>query len=751
MVMSRTDGLGIVGIVLMLALGSNAGLAQAQGSGGDEGASDNRGLEMVIVTARKREELAIDVPLSVTSFGAEEIDNYNLNNIIEVSRLTPNFTYVDIAQRYIDAPIVRGITSDLLDNTRQAASFFVDGVYVTGSSASIAFSDIERIEVLRGPQSVLFGRATFAGAVNYVTKAPSNEFSGSVNVSGAEDDDYEVVASISGPMGTDTVRYRLAGRYFSYGGEWQNTLVDSSQSLGGQESRSISGTLQFEPSDTVAVTAKATYTEDDDELGATLLLGADSHNCNVGLNDIGYVCGEVSFDESRLGMNIDELATPGLLRDQLRTSVKLEWDVGAMLLTAISAYNDEETNRLYDIDFEAAQPFLNSFGIDGDAAQVDDFLDYQDFSQELRLQSADDSALQWLVGLYYLDLEVNSGRLQGPTAFNPAEDREETNQAVFASVEYAFGNGLTVTAEGRYQRAEIDIVDPATGQPFVIGNPSREASETFNSFLPRLTVSYDMDSSLTVYGYYAQGNRPGTFNINPLLAAELTVADEEEIDSFEIGTKFEGWDGRLSGSVALFYNDIGNLTTRSTFIPPGTTVPISFLEDAGSQTTQGIEISLNAQLSDAFRVTGMLGYTDSELEEAVTISSQRLLGTTEPGAVEGNRPALVPDLTAALTARYEVPLGDGSYRGYLDGDVSFRGSSYGDDANFAETGDSTRVNVRAGLSKDDWRIELFARNLFDDDTPLRVSSLTQFSTFAQGVIMTPQRSRQLGVRASLQF
>ena len=147
----------------------------------------------------------------------------------------------------------------------------------------------------------------------------------------------------------------------------------------------------------------------------------------------------------------------------------------------------------------------------------------------------------------------------------------------------------------------------------------------------------------------------------------------------------------------------------------------------------------------------MLGYTDSELEEAVTISSQRLLGTTEPGAVEGNRPALVPDLTAALTARYEVPLGDGSYRGYLDGDVSFRGSSYGDDANFAETGDSTRVNVRAGLSKDDWRIELFARNLFDDDTPLRVSSLTQFSTFAQGVIMTPQRSRQLGVRASLQF
>ncbi len=737
-------------IALGLCVAPPALLAQ---SPGDSERADSSPLEVITVTARKREENVLEVPLSLTTFSADDISNRHLQSVTELSRLTPNFTYVDLGQRYIDAPTIRGITSDLLDNTRQAASFFVDGVYVTGSISTLGFSDIERIEVLRGPQSTLFGRATFSGAINYVTKNPTDEFEGSVNVSGASDDEYELAASISGPIGDgDLARFRLGARYYGYGSEWSSVTVDPGEDLGAQESTSVTGALYLTPTDQLDIVARVAYTEDEDELAATLLIGTEFHNCGPAFGDTvpatNYICGEIDFDESLLGLNVDEMPDPGLRRDLLRTSLSATWSNDEVTLTSITAFNDETSDRSFDIDFEPVKIFV--FG-GVDTAQVNNYRDYRDFSQELRLQSADDGPLQWLIGGYYLDFEQQTGRdFPGPSAFEPERERNEEITAVFGSIEYAFTDTLTVTAEGRYQESDIEVLDPATGQPLVIDNAGGVSRKTFDAFLPRLSVRYAISDNVNLYGYWAEGNRPGGFNTSPALPPELAVFDEEEIETVEFGAKFTSGGGTIVGEAAIFFSDVPNLTTRSTFEPPSG-IPVSFLEDAGSQTVRGLELSLQFLPTDQASFGFNVGYVDSELDEGVTISSSRLLGTTDPTAVSGNRPAQVPEWTGALFGRYEWPTTFYDLGAYIDGDLSYRSSLYADEANLAETGDSTRVNMRIGLQNEQWRVELFGKNIFEDETPIRVSNLTQFSTFGQGVQITPSRGRQIGIRTTFDF
>ena len=707
-------------------------------------------LETILVTARKREELEIEVPLSLTAFTSADITEKNILNVTELSRLTPNFTYVDIGQRYIDAPVVRGINSDLLDNSRQASSFFVDGVYVTGSVSTLAFGDLERVEVLRGPQSTLFGRATFAGAINYVTKKPGDVLSGSVTGLIAQDGEYEATASLGGPLVGDALKFRLSGRYFRYDGEWQNTLVNPDEDLGGQESSSVVGTLYFDPMSQLSIIARVAYSNDDDDQGAVLLRGAADHNCTVGLADRGFICGEIEFDEDLLGLNSDELPDPGLRRDQWRTSLNVTWENDAIAITSITGYNKEETDRSFDIDFEPLKLFVVG-GVD--TAQVNNFLDYEDVSQELRVQSVSDSPFQWLVGVYYLDFTRHIGRdFPGPSVFEPNRDREEENISVFGSLEYEFGFGLTLTAEGRYQEARIKVFDADTDALLVIDDEGGLSSAKFTKFVPRITARYEVSPTLNVYGYWARGNRPGDFNTNPALPRDFAVVDEEEIETFEVGAKFRVLDGMVGGEVALFHNDIDGLVTRETFIPDDTGgVPTTFLQNTGAQKNKGFEVSLDARFNERFTSGVAVGYVDAEFQSGRTNSSETLLGTTDPLAIRGNRPINVPKWTVATTSRYEHPIGNGDIWAYVDGDVSYRGSMFGEEGNFVETGESIRVNLRLGVQGDRWTAEVFARNLFDDDTPIRVSRLTQFSTFQQGVSITPSRTRQVGFRGSFSF
>lgn len=717
-----------------------------------------RSSDNIVVTARKREERLLDVPLSITAFSSDEIEKANIQNIDDFTLMTSNFSFNSLGQRYNDAPIVRGLTSSLGSNGRQAASFFVDGVYVSGSVSSLAFSDIERIEVLKGPQSVLFGRATFAGAVNFVTKDPSNEFEGFLSATYAQFDEHEIVGAVSGPIIQDRLFFRLGARSFGYEGEYVNDLINPETELGGQTTWSVSGSLLATPTDNFRAKLNVTYSQDDDDLAATQLQNGDCFDRGIAL--FNTVCGEAELDEDGFGLNTSYLEEPGLQRELWRSSLRLDWDVPQHTITSITAYNHEDSTRQFDVDFEPAIIFFGSingffdFPVDEDGAQVADIQNYRDFSQEIRISSDFDGPFQYLLGGYYLDLTSSGGRDDGIKSFNPDSRREETNWAVFGSLSYDISSRLHATLEGRYQEAELTIKDGRNAEdPVQLLASGIPSIGKFTKFLPRVTLSYQPTDNSNIYAYWSKGNRPGDFNTHPLTPADRVIVDEENVEAYEIGTKFSLLDGALSVALAGFYMEINDQVSGLVlFIDENT--PIGISENIGVQEVKGFEVDANMRFTDGFSVRGSLGYTDSELVAGRSTSAEILLGDAELAGL-GNRPALVPEWTGSISASYEKPI-SGDLTGYLRSDVLYQSSFYGTEANITETGDSVRINLRAGVQTERWTLEVFARNVTDDDTPQRIGRVTRFSVGSsdpnrQTIQLNPTKSRQVGVRANMTF
>ena len=299
--------------------------------------------------------------------------------------------------RQTDRPVIRG-QSNILGGAN--ASFFIDGVYVNGSVSSTTIDSLERIEVLRGPQSAIYGRTTFAGAINYVTKRPSNEFEGEFNGRVGSHEDYKVSGWLSGPVVDDRLYYFVGGNWDYYGGEWKNNLAPNppvtrlfpspfapllitgptrgdTSDLGREETQDASLKLLFTPSDTVELTLRGSYQNVDDGHYARTLVGRDEHNCfepvagTATANSPGYICGEIESTDPVTGkprraqLNIPDFEdgisafftgttvpghNPGIQRETYRYLAETKFDVDDWEIVVRGAYNDEHKNFAHDGD-----------------------------------------------------------------------------------------------------------------------------------------------------------------------------------------------------------------------------------------------------------------------------------------------------------------------------------------------------------------------------------------------------------------
>jgi iron complex outermembrane receptor protein len=283
-------------------------------------------LEEMVVTARKKEESLQDVPLSITAFSAEQLQQAGASNNDDIAALTVNFNTVRQVGRRLDRPTIRGQAS-AATGVEPNASYFIDGAFVAGSISTATLGPVERVEILRGPQSAQFGRATFAGAVNYVTRRPTNEFASEVQVKGGSNDTREISGWLSGPVVEDNLYYFLAGGVNKYGGEWNNSLpadaaplgnfidppqgADSSD-LGGTDTKDIVGKLLWTPTDAAEITFKLGYTKGDDDHYVQLIQEPGELNCYLPIprNDTeenqswfntsgGTYCGTIDVDNVR--------------------------------------------------------------------------------------------------------------------------------------------------------------------------------------------------------------------------------------------------------------------------------------------------------------------------------------------------------------------------------------------------------------------------------------------------------------------
>ncbi|MFQ5635133.1 MAG: TonB-dependent receptor plug domain-containing protein, partial [Gammaproteobacteria bacterium] len=310
-------------------------------------------LDEIVVTARKKEENRLQVPLSVSAFPAQSIRELGLDGLGDIARFTPGFSF-DAAvgrQPASDRPMIRGLTTIIngIANT-SAASTFIDGVYFGGSIQSSALYNLERVEVLRGPQSVQYGRGTYAGAVNYVTRRPGDELTGELRVNVAEHDTLDTTGWLGGPLIEGQLGFYVAGGHREYGGEYVNTV--DGRKVGGEESDEVTAKLYWTPHSSLDVTWQLAWQSTDDGHYASYLQPSTLNNCcfrtPAAPRAREYFDG-TARPESRVTLATDLLAAAGgagTRLDRRRTALDIAWTSSSgYLLESLTAYVDDELER----------------------------------------------------------------------------------------------------------------------------------------------------------------------------------------------------------------------------------------------------------------------------------------------------------------------------------------------------------------------------------------------------------------------
>ena len=580
------------------------------------------GLQEVIVTAQRREERLQDVPIAVSAFGSEQLQSRGISNISELGSLAPNVQISTATADNTGAQLsIRGaaeINPALFwDPT---VGIYLDGVYIGKTLGSVFdLVDLERIEVLRGPQGTLYGRNTLAGAINLVTRPPSGEFSAQADVTYGNYNLRVIESSVDLPQ-IGIAKISIGGR-----GEWRDgtTQTTAGSSVSQLDTRDQSGArlaLDLDFRDDLRAAYRFDYSDADQQPQNSYLLRAD----------IPGLAPYVS--SSRLTtVSIDG---PSFERSKVNGhSLTLSWQVNSdNTLKSISAYRSLQWDDALDLD-----------GSPIPIADTSRLSTYHSLSQELQLVGHT-GRLEYVGGLYYFKDDGFTNNPQtyfdGTFNFNSTYGFSTRAGSGYGQIDFAATDALTLTAGGRYtqERKGIDRqlgVNFAPDAPFITLIPAgTTAAQTFSATTPLLSVAYKLSSSINAYAKYAEGFKSGGFNgefgdtgLPPdprglgspaLVAANIaetkTPFNPEKVRSFELGLKATLDQGRLQLNTAVFQNNTRDLQLS---IFQATGAASSIITNAGKATTRGVELDGLWQPVDALRLQVGYGYLDAKYDEFI--------------------------------------------------------------------------------------------------------------------------------------
>lgn len=661
-------------------------------------------LDDIVVTARKRAETTFEIPETITSLSRELIERARITGLADVGQMVTN---INLSVRTDGFPnvSVRGVGS--FGNT-QGVGFYLDDVQVF-SDASARFGDLERIEVLKGPQGTLYGGSNIGGAVRFVTVRPDPaNFSGSATVTAGEQGLVDVEASLNAPLGDSSWALRLFGMASSNDGYLYNPNSVRANGLSNDNPRDIGKVDQ----EAVRLALAGSLTE------KLSLFASVRWNALDGPNDPWSV--ELD-DQFEFPSGIDLSANPRHDRETLAATLELRYEADAFAVTSVSSHTDTDSDRESDLD--NSQEFI----LDLFRPQ-----EFKILSQELRFTSTGDGPLEWLAGLYYLefedDLDSSLIFLGGASLFDgvipdpateqdvvdvvPFEDRlrERTQRAAFVTASYRSGD-LEFGAGARVDRWEVESINRQSGL-------SGRQSET--EFLPRLSATWyldDRDSNL--YATAARGFEPGGFNLGNFSGStELFGYEPEEATSYEIGFKGRSADGRATLTAAAFLIDYDRRQFELQAADPVTGDFVEGIVNAGDSTQYGVEVDLAWQATGNLRLSLGGGYVDAEWDSGTILAD----GTD----LSGLTPPYVKDFTAILAADYDRDLASGlSFFGRAQ--VSYNGPFEVDLANTVENPSFTAVSLRVGVGSDRWQVSAGVENLFDEEYYTDVTVFPNFN------------------------
>ncbi|AHE54731.1 TonB-dependent receptor [Sphingomonas sanxanigenens] len=703
----------------------------------------------IVVTAQKREERVQDIPLAVQVIGGEALESQGIREFSELTRAAPSLL-IRPAEHPVNASIsIRGIgTFAFSPSVEPSVAVQIDDVPVQFLARAFAdLSDIERIEVLRGPQSTLYGRAASAGLVNIVTQGPSATLSGRIGGIVTTDDEYGVNAALSGPL-TPTLGFRVSANYNKFEGNVRNLF--NGDKINGREIFSVRGKLVWDPTDTLNLVAQLGYIDGSTTIGRPFARVSPAARLrgNPAYGPAVFAPG-VTFGENNTDVVND--VTSGTDYSDFSQSLKVSWDAGFASLVSITAWDQFKQFDILDQDESAIAALDNrQFGT----------FDVDTFSQEFRLVSPGGTALRYTFGLFYSNLNLSRDFIRGP--FFSQADWFGTNgtkqYAGFGQIEYDILDGTTLIGGLRIGRNKIDVTfDDRLASTYFEGDSS-ESYETY-----RAGIQQRLAPDVMAFFTYATGHKGAAYDIGTgFNATRLVPVQPEDSEDWQLGIKSQFLDRRVTLNATLFTTTFDDFQAQGIeTLSDGTS---NFrLANVGKLRTRGIEVEGSVRFSPDLNVGGGVTYADAKIRSFPfsqcypgQTAAQGCTGSPARQDLKGFRPAQAPEWKLTLNGDYTPSLTDS-----LDGVLQFA-YSYQSKINFNINNDPESIqkgygimNISAGVRDPDrkWEVVAFVNNLFDKHYFFNVTNSFGNQGNAQAVQSYIPRDfeRYGGVRATLNF
>ena len=645
------------------------------------------------VTANKIEEDIKDVPQSITVIDETVIEEKGVKSVGDIITSTPNMDVVTYGSPSRILTNIRGLNTSMF-TANNPIVMYVDGVpYNDSYGFDLSLANIERIEVLRGPQGTLYGKDAIGGVINVVTKEPANEWSGKAGAEYGSFNYREFKLNTSGALKKDVLYFGLNGQYRADDGWQTNSFPGSEEDADKFEDGRWSTYLLYRPTEEFSV--KFTYSND--------------YTDAYGNNGYGVAGGGASFSDFNRD-DAEDLIAEFDTREELKVNsqaLQLAYDFGDFTVASITTRRDQEMEGIYDFDMGSNPMFATAYMFDN--------RDREAWTQELTLKSNNSEGLRYVAGIYLDTSELE----QGPYGWdfpgfgfqNAMSESDAQTVAVFGQAVCSVTDRLDLTLGGRYQSIKKDI-----DLDFLVNNVvfyTVEGEKTWSKFLPRAALNYKLNDNWNTYFSYSMGYMPGGFNT----FASSGTADDNRFEpqvstNYEIGVKAKI--EKMTLGAALFYMDIEDIHV---FRSVG---PAFFTDNADKAHSMGAELEATYWLTDMFQLGASVGVIKAEYDDYDAGNGVKY---------DGEKIEQTPDYTVNLGAAYYHPNG---FYGRADvnmtGETAFFDSST---QSFPKRDAYTTVDARIGYVRDRWEIFAYGKNLTDEEyiTGYRANAMVAIASF----------------------
>jgi iron complex outermembrane recepter protein len=704
-------------LLCSMALGSiglldTAAHADPQVAGKAEG-----NLAEIVVTAQKYEQRLQDVPLSISAVTADELAARNVRSLADMQFSVPGLSSFEYGPGvgYVQ---IRGVSTSI---GNQTVGRYLDEMPINGdaqgSGIDVRLIDMQRVEVLRGPQGTLYGEGSMGGTIRYLTTSPDlNEFSGSVEAGGGQvtDGSDSVLATgvLNAPLSQGLAGLRMVAGYEKDGGWIDNTTTGQSD-INGVVVKTGRATLKVTPSDRLSLSLLALHQD------------LDQDNQNFGTD----------------GKTAATVDTHNRDRYTLVNGV-LSYDFDAVTLLESAGYLDRTADIQYDLTPFYLPVLQYYFGVaPGAITQVSlpTVTDIKTYSNELRLSSRGNSRLHWTVGAYYRKFESdNSGTVGTAPGTLPvvilatAQDHVSKSWALFGEASYPLTENLSGTLGVRYYEDKVESTTKSTSFGFTTTDVGEE---TFTTFNPRVNLQYAFSRESMVYLGAAKGFRSGGFNLTSAGGGTVTIPptySPDKLWTYELGTKQQLLDRRLEFDWAVYWTDWTDV--QSSFFVPGSAITV--IQNGGKVSGWGTDVALTARPVDGLTLTATYGWNNLEYQNS---TADKLEGDPVDNAIRDSYSASVD---------YRVPLAE-SVKGFVRVDYQHAGKAQITLRNFNNQivyiDQRDLVNLRVGADWSRYEASIYADNVTNDRTPIIPGPF--------GVIVNnvEQRPRTVGIYLRARF